>query len=92
MELILTEKEKSAETWNELDDASIGKVVKADMYRIKETAVEQDKMLAYAAALILCNLVVKTNADILKHTIKGLTIKGEPFGDWKVTVKRVLRG
>jgi len=87
MELILTDAEKKAATWTELDDKSLGKVVKAMMFNIKNTCEEQDKLFHLSAAIILCSIAAEANADKMTHTVEGLTIKGQPFGNWKVTIK-----
>ena len=91
-ELILTEEEKKAETWADLDNVPLGKVIKSKMFGIRRASKEQGKMLSFSAALILCNLALDTNADKLTETIEGLTIKGKPFGNWKITIKRIERG
>ena len=90
-ELILTKEEQEAETWAELDDSALGKVIKKKLFNIRKASKEQKKMMSLAAALLLCNLAVDTNADELIETLEGLTIKGKPFGDWKVTVKRIIK-
>jgi hypothetical protein len=87
MRLILTDAEKKA-TWAELDNESLGKVVKAAMYQIKQEAEKQDKVSLLSAALLLCSAAFETNADTLTQTIEGLTIKGEPFGNWKVVISK----
>ena len=50
MRLILTEAEKKAATWAELDDASLGKFVKAMMFHTKLASDEQGKILLMSAA------------------------------------------
>ena len=88
MELILTDAEKAASTWVELDDAALGKAVKAMMCQIKITSDEQEKLMLFSASIILCSVAVEANADKLVQTIEGLTIKGQPFCNWKVTIKK----
>ena len=88
MKLILTEAENKAATWVELDDESLGKVVKAMMFKIKTASDEQSKIIYLSAAMILCSAAAESNADKLTQTIEGLTIKGLPFGNWKVTIKK----
>jgi hypothetical protein len=89
MELILTDDEKKANTWLELDDATLGKVTKAVALKLKNYNIKNDPMAFMAAALLLCNLAAEANADDLKQTIEGLTIQGKDFGNWLVTVKRL---
>jgi len=88
-ELILTDEEKKMRTWVELDDESLGRVVKADMFKVKEASEERERLLLFSAAMILCAAAADTNADKLIQTIKGLTTKGQPLGNWKVTVRRL---
>ena len=90
-ELILTKEEQEAETWAELDDSTLGKVIKKKLFNIRKASKEQKKMMSLAAALILCNLAIGANADELLETLEGITIKGKPFGDWEVTVKRITK-
>lgn len=90
-EIILTEEEKSAVTWAELDDDSLGKVVKAGIFSIKKIAKEQDKMFFMAAAIILCSIAADSNADKLTQTLEGLKNNGQPLGDWKITIKKLTK-
>lgn len=95
--LILTEAEKKAATWAELDDEALGKVVKATMLKIKHikikhTSEEPKKVVFMAAAIILCSAAAEANADTLKQTIEGLTVKGKPMGNWIVTIRRAVPG
>ena len=88
-QLILTDEEKQAKTWAELDDASLGKVVKAEMFNIKTASKQMKRLLLFSAAMILCTAAADANADKLTQTIEGLTTKGKPIGDWKVTIKKL---
>jgi len=74
MELILTDAERKALTWTELDDAALGKVVKAMMCQIKIEGDEQEKLLFFSASLILCLASAEVNVDKHLLTIEGLTI------------------
>jgi hypothetical protein len=62
-ELILTEAEKSALTWMELDDATLGKVVKKTALSLKEHSEEQQKIWWFAAAMLLCGMAEDAKAD-----------------------------
>ena len=88
-ELILTEKEKKAATWCELEDESIGKVIKVMMSTIKQASDEQEKFYFLSAAMILCAAAAKTNADKAVFTVEGLKNKDNDFGNWQVTIKRI---
>ena len=89
MKLILTEAEKKANTWLELDDESVGKVVKATALKMKDIATEQQKIYHLAAAMVLVGSAIETNANRLTNTLENLTIKGEKQGDWKVTIEKI---
>lgn len=86
--LILTEAEKKAATWEELDDDALGKVVKANMFKLQNWAKEQDRIFFMTAAIILCSMAHEANADTFTQEINNLTSKGKPCGNWKVTIKR----
>jgi len=89
MELILTEEEKQAATWAELDDESVGKVVKAMMFKVKEFGDENNRLFTLSAAIALCSLVAATNADRFTTTLENLTHKGQPLGDWKINIHKL---
>ena len=88
-EIILTSDEEKAGSWMQLDDASLGKVVKEGMLQLKKISQEQDKLFVMAAATILCCEASEANADILKLTNENLTRCGEDIGNWLVTIKRL---
>jgi hypothetical protein len=87
--LILTEKEKNAKTWLEIDDEALGKVVKATMLQIRDTNNEQQKLLTVSASLLLIGIAIETNADKVTYSVDGITNAGKPNGNWKVTIKKV---
>ncbi len=87
-ELILTEAEKAAATWAELDDEALGRVVKAGMFDVKKVADDDDKLLSLAAATMLCSIAAEANADRLSVTLEGLRTKDESMGDWEVMTCR----
>jgi hypothetical protein len=89
MKLILTEAEKKAAKWADLDNESLGKVVKATMFVLKKASDEQKQLWFISAAIMMCSAAVDANADTYKQTIEGLTIEGKSFGNWKVTIQRV---
>jgi len=91
MELVLTEKEKETATWGELEDESLGKVIKAMMCTIRQGSEEQEKLYLLSAAMLLCSATAKINADTATFTVEGLKNKGDDFGNWKVTIKRIKK-
>jgi hypothetical protein len=89
MKLILTEAEKKAKTWLELDDESVGKMVKATAFNIAEYS-EDKKIFFMSAALVLCGIVVDDgNIGTMSITLDNLTRKNKSVGNWKVTVEKV---
>jgi hypothetical protein len=89
MKLILTEEEKKAATWAELDDVSLGKVVKAYIFEMKAHCNEEGKIFVLSAAMALCVAAAEANADKFTQTIEGLTTKGKSLGNWRVTIRRM---
>jgi hypothetical protein len=88
-ELILTPEEENAGTWLELDDATIGKVVKATQLSIFNSGNDQGRIYWFSAALLLCCLVADTNAEKFTQELKNITTYGKSIGDWKITIKRI---
>jgi len=88
-ELKMTEEEKAAATWFELDDATIGKMVKMGTLTILNSSKERERMWWYSAALLLCNLAADANADKFIQEITGLSHGDKPLGDWRITLERL---
>lgn len=88
-ELVLTEAEKAAKTWLELDDATVGKLVKSTTLKICDHSDEFGRIAFISAAILLCGGAAQANATNLVQEIKGLTLKGVDFGDWTITIRRV---
>ena len=88
VKLILTEKEKRLATWLELDDASLGKFVKANISKVKELR-EDVGIFVMSLATAFCSIAAEANADKFSITVEGLKNKNNDFGNWKVTAKRI---
>lgn len=91
-ELILTEEELAADTWLELDDATIGKLVKHTALQLKDTpnrSAEQAALWWWAAAIMMVGATADTNADTFTQTIKGYSRHGQIVGDFKITVEKL---
>lgn len=88
-ELILTEAEKTAATWFELDDATLGKVVKRTAAGLLTHSEEMGRIWWFAAALLLCGQAKDANAETLTVNVDGFTDAGQELGDWEVTVRRI---
>jgi hypothetical protein len=83
-ELILTDHEKAAALWSDLDDATLGKLVKRDIVAITNAAHQLDRVTTFAAALLLCCAAGKANASEVAYEIEGVTNEGRDFGNWRV--------
>jgi hypothetical protein len=90
-ELILTQEEKDAEFWSDVPDETLGKLIKAGIIKFKSTSKELGKMYEMSAAMMLAEAAYKTNADEMKITLEGLSVKTGNIGNWLITVKRVSK-
>ncbi len=88
-ELVLTDRERKAATWAELDNESLGKVVKKMMADFKKISKESNRIYLISAAMLLCSDTAETNADKATFTVEGLKNKTNDFGNWKVVIKKV---
>lgn len=91
-ELILTPEEKAANTWLELDDAVVGRLVKYTATQFKSTterSAEQAGVWWWSAALLLVGLAVDANADSFVQTLHAYQRNGEALGDFRITIERV---
>ncbi len=89
MELILTEAEKKAATWLELDDESVGKLVKSTQVKLRGYDIEHKRIYFWSAVLMLCCMAAETNADKYTTTMEGVTVKGKDFGTWEICIKKL---
>lgn len=88
-ELILTEAEKEAATWLELDDATLGKLVKKQALAITAKSDDMERVTTLSAAMLLCGYAVEASAETATHNLRGFTKAGAEFGDWQVTVEKL---
>lgn len=89
--LILTDAEKAANSWLDLDDANLGKVLKATALKLKAHANDQSRLWFVSAAMLLCSMADDSNADRFSQTIKGFSNHGKLAGDWRVIVRRIAK-
>ena len=87
-ELILTEAEKAAALWSDLDDAALGKLVKKNMATITKAAEQMDRTTLFSAALLICCGAAEVNAGKAEFDIEGVTQDGRDFGDWTVVATK----
>lgn len=88
-ELILTDEEKAAALWSDLDDAALGKLVKKKIALLTDASEQLDRVTTFAAAMLLCCEAAKLNAHEVALEIEGLAEAGQEFGDWKVVAMKV---
>lgn len=91
-ELILTPEEQAAATWMELDDATIGKLVKQTALQLNDTAdrsADQAAVWWWSAAIMMVGATADTNADTFTQTINGYSQNGQVVGDFKITVEKL---
>jgi hypothetical protein len=88
-ELILTDAEKAAALWSDIDDEALGKLVKKKLAMITSTAAQLDYVTSFAAGMMLCCAAAEQNANEFALEIEGLTQAGREFGDWKVVASRI---
>ena len=87
-ELILTDDEKAAALWSDLDDAALGKLVKKKIAFLADAAEQLDRVTTFAAAMLLCCAAAEQNFSELALEIDGMTQEGREFGDWLVVVMK----
>jgi len=85
-ELILTDDERAAKLWSDLDDAALGKVVKKKIAHLTGVAEQLDQITVSAAAILLCFAAIEQHASVVTIELDGLTQAGREFGNWKVVV------
>lgn len=86
--LILTNKEKAATLWSDLDDAALGKLVRKKIASITDATAQLDRVTTFAAAVLLCCAAAEQNASEITLEINGLTQEGREFGDWEVVAMK----
>lgn len=88
MQLILSQEEKDAALWSDIDDASLGRLAKANIVAIQNADRQRGRIMGWGALTMLCCQF--SGGATLK--VKGLTEHDLPLGDFEVTIKRVQGG
>ncbi len=88
-ELILTEAEKAAALWSDLDDSALGKLVKKKIALLETAAEQLDRVTMFSAAMLICCNAAEANAGTAEFDIDGLTQDGRDFGNWRVVATKV---
>lgn len=87
-ELILTEEERAAALWSDLDDASLGRLLKKHISSFSNAAEQLERTTILAAALMLCCETAAQGSDTAVLDLDGVTDADREFGDWRITVAR----
>lgn len=88
-ELLLTDAEKAAELWTDLDDASLGAMLRKKLIVLQTASEQMEQTFSTTAGLLLCCAAAEKNANEMTLTFENVTQEGRPFGDWKVVVTRL---
>lgn len=89
-ELNLTDAEKAAVLWTDMDDESLGRLLRKKLVFLATASAQMDRTVSTAAALVLCCDVAEANATEARMDFDGVTQGGRDFGDWQIVVtKRV---
>lgn len=87
-ELILTDAEKAAELWTDLDDQALGALMRKKLIQFKTAAEQMDRTITMTAALLLCCDAAEAGATELTVSVEGVTQAGREFGDWQIVAVR----
>lgn len=87
-ELTLTDEEREAPTYLEWDDADLGKAVKKAAADLADQQ-GKDSLFALTAGYILIAVARDTNATTVDLDLKGVTLRGQSHGDWRLTLEQV---
>lgn len=87
-ELLLTQAEKEAALWTDLDDAALGALLRKKLAQLSTAAEQMDRTIATAAALLLCCNAAESGASELRMDLDDVTQAGRKFGDWLVVAAR----
>ena len=87
-ELILTQEEKDAINYLDIDDVALAKVVRKVALDIQDH-YGMDAMYMTIATKILMATCIKTNADQLNSTMYGVTDGSDSKSDWSVVIKKL---
>ncbi len=86
--LELTEKEKEASSWSDLDNESLGALLRYSILGIENKAEQLERTYLLAASLMLCCNTAENNATEQRINCFGVTSHGKEHGDWLVTISK----
>lgn len=87
-QLILSDAEKAAQLWTDLDDASLGAMLRKKLAVLDEAAMQMNMTFTVAAAMMVCCHAAETQSNELRIEVDGITQDGRAFGDWSVVATR----
>ena len=76
-ELILTDAEKAAELWTDLDDKALGALMRKKLIQFKTAAEQLDRTITTVAGLLLCCAAAEAGASELTLDLDGVTQAGK---------------
>lgn len=88
-ELILTDQEKADDSYLDWDDASLGRLVRSLVARVRTEEHVREAVFGATDVHLLIGLARAVNADERASTLKGVTYADERLGDWEITVRRM---
>lgn len=93
-QLILTEEEKAAISWLDMDDDALGKLCRKACLIIPQhedldNPDDRKQVWASSAGMLLCGVTDDANATTAVFTFEGLTHGDKQRGNWRVTVERL---
>lgn len=84
MELILTQAEKDAARWADLDNESLGKLLRATLTSLRNSSEELNVVLWQSASLLLCTEFPEGKTI----SLRGVSVGGVVLGDYTVIIEK----
>ena len=94
-QLILTDEEKAALSWLDMDDDALGKLCRKACLVILQKEKSEDNpddrksVWAASAGMMLCGVADDANATTATFHFDGLTHGDKERGNWRVTVEKL---
>ena len=91
--LELTEQEKAAISWLDMDDDALGKLVRKTCLKLPELMAKDEtdmgKIWVTSCGMLMCNMAADANSTKTTFEFNGLSLAGKERGDWQITIKRI---
>lgn len=88
-ELILTEEEQKEKSYLNFSDESLGKYVKKKAIEQEDYYGENTTEKEAALITMLSYVAEESENDMVMLEVKGLTVEGDDFGEWRVTFEKI---